>query len=97
MTALLTTHIQQAVPVLTAAQEGDQEAPDKALADWYANAEQIAPTPTPETPWSSPARPSPATGSPGSRSPSGGGVEGGGRHGHSAGPMSCGMAAARTR
>lgn len=42
LTALLTTHIQQAVPVLTAAQEGDQEALDQALADWYGNAEEIA-------------------------------------------------------
>lgn len=42
LTALLTTHIEQAVPVLTAAQEGDQEALDQALADWYANAEEIA-------------------------------------------------------
>ena len=41
LTALLTTHIEQAVPVLTAAQEGDQEALDQALADWYANAEEI--------------------------------------------------------
>lgn len=42
LTALLTTHIEQAVPVLTAAQEGDQEALDQALADWYSNAEEIA-------------------------------------------------------
>ncbi|HKZ21358.1 MAG TPA: hypothetical protein VJQ57_14760 [Acidimicrobiia bacterium] len=42
LTALLTTHIEQAVPVLTAAQAGDQEALDQALADWYANAEEIA-------------------------------------------------------
>ncbi|HEX6221919.1 MAG TPA: hypothetical protein VF115_12565 [Acidimicrobiia bacterium] len=42
LTALLTTHIEQAVPVLTAAQEGDQEALDQALADWYGNAEEIA-------------------------------------------------------
>jgi hypothetical protein len=42
LTALLTTHIQQAVPVLAAAQEGDQQALDGALADWYANAEEIA-------------------------------------------------------
>jgi hypothetical protein len=42
LTALLTTHIQQAVPVLTAAQESDQEALDQALADWYINAEEIA-------------------------------------------------------
>ncbi len=42
LTALLTTHIEQAVPVLTAAQEGNQEALDQALADWYDNAEEIA-------------------------------------------------------
>lgn len=42
LAALLTTHIEQAVPVLTAAQEGDQEALDLALADWYGNAEEIA-------------------------------------------------------
>lgn len=42
VTALLTTHIQQAVPVLQAAQAGDKVALDKALADWYANAEEIA-------------------------------------------------------
>lgn len=42
LAALLTTHIEQAVPVLTAAQEGDQDALDLALADWYANAEEIA-------------------------------------------------------
>lgn len=42
LAALLTTHIQQAVPVLTAAQAGDSAALDKALADWYANAKEIA-------------------------------------------------------
>jgi len=42
LTALLTTHIEQAVPVLTAAQDGDQGALDQALADWYGNAEEIA-------------------------------------------------------
>ena len=42
LTALLTTHIEQAVPVLTAAQDGDQDALDQALADWYGNAEEIA-------------------------------------------------------
>lgn len=42
LAALLTTHIQQAVPVLKAAQAGDQTALDKALADWYANAKEIA-------------------------------------------------------
>ncbi len=39
---LLTTHIQQAVPVLSAAKAGDQNALDKSLADWYANAQEIA-------------------------------------------------------
>lgn len=39
---LLTTHIQQAVPVLQAAQAGDEAALDKALANWYANAKEIA-------------------------------------------------------
>ncbi|GAA2646268.1 hypothetical protein GCM10010425_64570 [Streptomyces spororaveus] len=34
LTALLTTHIQQAGPVLKAAQAGDKPALDKALADW---------------------------------------------------------------
>lgn len=42
LTALLTTHINQAVPVLTAAKNGDKMALDKALADWYANAKEIA-------------------------------------------------------
>jgi hypothetical protein len=42
LTALLTTHIEQAVPVLTAAQDGDQGALDQALAKWYGNAEEIA-------------------------------------------------------
>jgi hypothetical protein len=42
LTALLTTHIEQAVPVLTAARDGDSVALDTALADWYANAEEIA-------------------------------------------------------
>jgi hypothetical protein len=42
LAALLTTHIQQAVPVLTAAKAIDQQALDKALADWYDNAKQIA-------------------------------------------------------
>lgn len=42
MAALLTEHIQQAVPVLQAAQAGDDVALNKALADWYTNAEKIA-------------------------------------------------------
>jgi hypothetical protein len=39
---LLTTHINQAVPVLTAARDGDQAALDTALDDWYVNAQEIA-------------------------------------------------------
>ena len=42
LTDLLTTHIDQAVPVLTAAQAGDTAALETAVADWYANAEEIA-------------------------------------------------------
>lgn len=42
LAALLTTHIEQAVPVLKSAQAGDKAALDKALADWYANADEIA-------------------------------------------------------
>ena len=42
LTDLLTTHINQAVPVLTAAQAGDTAALEIALEDWYANAEEIA-------------------------------------------------------
>jgi hypothetical protein len=42
LTKLLTTHIQQAVPVLTAAKNGDQPGLKKALDDWYANAREIA-------------------------------------------------------
>jgi hypothetical protein len=42
LTALLTTHIKQAVPVLTAAKNNDKVALDKALADWYNNAKEIA-------------------------------------------------------
>lgn len=42
LAALLTTHIEQAVPVLKAAQADDKAALDKALADWYANADEIA-------------------------------------------------------
>lgn len=41
-TDLLETHINQAVPVLQAAKAGDKAALDKALADWYANAQEIA-------------------------------------------------------
>jgi hypothetical protein len=39
---LLTTHIKLAVPVLEAAQAGDEIALNKALDDWYANAAEIA-------------------------------------------------------
>ncbi|MBS1644668.1 MAG: hypothetical protein JST36_06475 [Bacteroidetes bacterium] len=39
---LLTTHINQAVPVLQAAKDNNQAALDKALADWYKNADDIA-------------------------------------------------------
>lgn len=39
---LLTTHIKLAVPVLTAAKDNDTAALDKALADWNANAQDIA-------------------------------------------------------
>ena len=42
LTDLLTTHINQAVPVLTAAKSGDQAALKKAEDDWYANAKEIA-------------------------------------------------------
>ena len=42
LAALLTTHIEQAVPVLQAARSGDQAALDQALANWYANAIEIA-------------------------------------------------------
>jgi hypothetical protein len=42
LASLLTTHIQQAVPVLQAAKDGNQTALDQALANWYANAEDIA-------------------------------------------------------
>jgi hypothetical protein len=38
---LLTTHIKEAVPVLTAAKAGDTKALDKAVADWFANAQDI--------------------------------------------------------
>lgn len=42
LAALLTTHISQAPAVLQAAKDNDQVALDAALADWYANAEDIA-------------------------------------------------------
>lgn len=42
LTELLKTHINDAVPVLQAAKAGDQVALDKALGDWYANAQDIA-------------------------------------------------------
>ena len=42
LTGLLTTHINQAVPVLTAAKSGDQAALKKAEDDWYTNAKEIA-------------------------------------------------------
>jgi hypothetical protein len=41
-TGLLLTHIKEAVPVLQAAKDGDEPALKQALADWYANAHQIA-------------------------------------------------------
>ena len=42
LTELLRTHINEAVPVLKAAQAGDDAALKKAQNDWYANAQQIA-------------------------------------------------------
>ncbi|MGB3731850.1 hypothetical protein [Microbacterium sp.] len=42
LAALLTTHIQEAVPVLTAAKAGDDAGLKKSLDDWYANAKDIA-------------------------------------------------------
>jgi hypothetical protein len=42
LTDLLTTHIEDAVPVLTAAKAGDNAALDDAVAAWYANAQDIA-------------------------------------------------------
>jgi hypothetical protein len=42
LTALLTTHIKEAVPVLTAAKAGDTPALNKAVQVWYANAQDIA-------------------------------------------------------
>lgn len=42
LTDLLQTHIKDAVPVLTAAKAGDTAALDRAVAVWYANAQDIA-------------------------------------------------------
>jgi hypothetical protein len=42
LTVLLTTHIKEAVPVLTAAKAGDTPALNKAVQVWYANAQDIA-------------------------------------------------------
>ncbi len=42
LTELLTTHITLAVPVLQAAQAGDDAALQAALDDWYANAQDVA-------------------------------------------------------
>lgn len=42
LTALLKTHINDAVPVLQAAKAGDKPALDEALTAWYANAREIA-------------------------------------------------------
>ncbi|HEY0905063.1 MAG TPA: hypothetical protein VGE14_14345 [Marmoricola sp.] len=42
LTELLSTHIEEAVPVLTAAKAGDQAALTKAVDTWYANAQEIA-------------------------------------------------------
>ena len=41
LTVLLTEHITDAVPVLTAAKAGDNAALETAVADWYANAKEI--------------------------------------------------------
>ena len=41
LTALLTEHIELAVPVLVAAKNGDSDALDTAVADWHENARQI--------------------------------------------------------
>jgi len=41
LTDLLTTHIKEAVPVLTAAKAGDTVALNKAVQAWYANAQEI--------------------------------------------------------
>jgi hypothetical protein len=42
LTDLLTTHIKDAVPVLTAAQAGDNAGLQSAMKDWYDNSKQIA-------------------------------------------------------
>jgi hypothetical protein len=42
LTRLLTTHIEDAVPVLEAAKAGDKAKLDQALSTWYANASDIA-------------------------------------------------------
>ena len=42
LTQLLTTHINEAVPVLQAAQSGDDSALQAALDKWYANAQEVA-------------------------------------------------------
>lgn len=42
LASLLTTHINQSVPVLTAAKSGDTAALNAALKDWYANANDVA-------------------------------------------------------
>jgi hypothetical protein len=42
LTKLLKTHIELAVPVLQAAKDGDKQALEQALENWYANAHQIA-------------------------------------------------------
>lgn len=42
LTDLLQTHIKDAVPVLSAAKAGDRTALDQAVAQWYANAQDIA-------------------------------------------------------
>lgn len=42
LTGLLKTHINSAVPVLAAAKSGDTDALNKAVADWHANAKDIA-------------------------------------------------------
>lgn len=42
LTDLLSTHITDAVPVLTAAKAGDTAALNKAVTEWYANAQDIA-------------------------------------------------------